>query len=75
MEASTVLESLISGLTLGCIYAALGLGLYVVYAVTRVLNLAQGEFVMLGGMITLSLCATAFPSCSRARCSARPTSM
>jgi branched-chain amino acid transport system permease protein len=57
VEASTVLQSVISGLTLGCIYAALGLGLYVVYGVTRVLNLAQGEFVMLGGMITVSLCA------------------
>ena len=57
MDTSTVLQSLISGLTLGCIYAALGLGLYVVYGVTRVLNLAQGEFVMLGGMITVSLCS------------------
>ncbi len=61
MELSTVLQSLISGLTLGCIYAALGLGLYVVYGVTRVLNLAQGEFVMLGGMITVSLCAFGVP--------------
>ena len=61
MEASTVLQSLISGLTLGCIYAALGLGLYVVYGVTRVLNFAQGEFVMLGGMITVSLCGWGVP--------------
>jgi branched-chain amino acid transport system permease protein len=61
LEASTVLQSLISGLTLGCIYAALGLGLYVVYGVTRVLNFAQGEFVMLGGMITVSLCAWGVP--------------
>jgi branched-chain amino acid transport system permease protein len=61
VEASTVLQSVISGLTLGCIYAALGLGLYVVYGVTRVLNLAQGEFVMLGGMITVSLCAWGLP--------------
>lgn len=61
METSTALQSLISGLTLGCIYAALGLGLYVVYGVTRVLNLAQGEFVMLGGMLTVSLCAMGLP--------------
>jgi branched-chain amino acid transport system permease protein len=61
LEASTVLQSLISGLTLGCIYAALGLGLYVVYGVTRVLNFAQGEFVMLGGMITVSLCSWGVP--------------
>ncbi len=61
MEASTVLQSLISGLTLGCIYAALGLGLFVVYGVTRVLNLAQGEFVMLGGMLTVSFCSMGVP--------------
>ena len=61
MDTSTVLQSLISGLTLGCIYAALGLGLYVVYGVTRVLNFAQGEFVMLGGMITVSLSAWGVP--------------
>ena len=61
MEATTVLQSLISGLTLGCIYAALGLGLFVVYGVTRVLNLAQGEFVMLGGMLTVSFCAMGVP--------------
>ena len=52
---------MISGLTLGCIYAALGLGLFVVYGVTRVLNLAQGEFVMLGGMLTVSFCAMGVP--------------
>jgi len=61
LEVATVLQSLISGLTLGCIYAALGLGLYVVYGVTRVLNFAQGEFVMLGGMITVSMCARGAP--------------
>ena len=61
MEISTVLQSLISGLTLGCIYAALGLGLFVVYGVTRVLNLAQGEFVMLGGMLTVSFVSLNVP--------------
>ena len=61
MEVATVLQSLISGLTLGCIYAALGLGLFVVYGVTRVLNLAQGEFVMLGGMLTVSFVSMGVP--------------
>ena len=61
MDFSSVLQFLISGLTLGCIYAALGLGLFVVYGVTRVLNLAQGEFVMLGGMITVSFHAMGTP--------------
>jgi len=48
-------------LNLGCIYTALGLGFFIVYNVTRVLNLAQGEFVMLGGMLTVSLYTAGTP--------------
>jgi branched-chain amino acid transport system permease protein len=54
LEFSTALQIFISGINLGSIYTALGLGFFVVYSVTRVLNLAQGEFVMLGGMLTVS---------------------
>ena len=50
-----------SGLNLGSIYAALGLGFFVVYSVTSVLNLAQGEFVMLGGMLTVSFYTMGIP--------------
>jgi len=57
LDFSVVLQFLISGVNLGCIYAALGLGFFIVYGVTRVLNLAQGEFVMLGGMLTVSFYA------------------
>lgn len=48
-------------MNLGCIYTALGLGFFIVYNVTRVLNLAQGEFVMLGGMLTVSLYTAGIP--------------
>lgn len=48
-------------MSLGCIYAAIGLGFFVVYSVTRVLNLAQGEFVMLGGMLTVSFYTMGMP--------------
>ena len=61
MNPSALLQFLISGINLGCIYAAIGLGLFVVYSVTRVLNLAQGEFVMLGGMLTVSLLNIGMP--------------
>ena len=61
MNFSVALQILISGLNLGCIYAALGLGFFVVYSVTRVFNLAQGEFVMLGGMLTVSFYAMGIP--------------
>ena len=61
MEFSVVLQIFFSGLNLGSIYAALGLGFFVVYSVTRVLNLAQGEFVMLGGMLTVSFYTMGIP--------------
>lgn len=49
------LQFLISGLTIGSIYAIVALGFVTVYSVTKVINLAQGEFVMLGGMIMFTL--------------------
>ena len=61
MEFSVALQIFFSGLNLGSIYAALGLGFFVVYSVTRVLNLAQGEFVMLGGMLTVSFYTMGIP--------------
>ncbi len=61
MNFSVALQIFISGLNLGCIYAALGLGFFVIYSVTRVFNLAQGQFVMLGGMLTVSFYAMGIP--------------
>src|SRR3989338_11697937 len=47
-------QYLASGLVVGGAYALIGLGFVIVYNVTRIINFAQGEFVMLGalGMVT-----------------------
>jgi len=42
----------LSGLTTGGTYALIALGFSLVYNATGAINFAQGEFVMLGGMIT-----------------------
>jgi len=55
MSADQFLQYLISGLTIGSIYALVGLGFTIIYAVTRIINFAQGEFVMLGGMLSFYL--------------------
>jgi branched-chain amino acid transport system permease protein len=55
MTLSTALFLLVSGLTNGAIYALLGLGLVLIYNVTRVINIAQGEFVMLGALTAIGL--------------------
>ena len=48
------LQFSITGMTIGSIYAIVGLSFVLIYSVTKVINLAQGEFVMLGGMIMFS---------------------
>jgi branched-chain amino acid transport system permease protein len=52
---SETLQYIFSGLTIGGIYAIVAIGFNVIYSTTGVLNLAQGEFVMLGGMTAVSL--------------------
>ena len=55
MSADQFVQYLVSGVTQGSIYALVGLGFTIVYAVTSIINFAQGEFVMLGGMISFVL--------------------
>lgn len=49
---SEFLQFAFSGLTVGAIYALVALGFTLVYNASKVINFAQGEFVMLGGMTT-----------------------
>jgi len=44
------LQLLITGITVGSIYALVAIGFNIIYNATDVLNFSQGEFVMLGGM-------------------------
>ncbi|MCP4562434.1 MAG: branched-chain amino acid ABC transporter permease [Bosea sp.] len=47
-----LLQYLLSGVTVGAVYALVALGFTLIYNASDVVNFAQGEFVMLGGMIT-----------------------
>ncbi len=47
------LQFLFSGLTVGAVYALVALGFTLIYNASDVVNFAQGEFVMLGGMTTV----------------------
>ncbi|OPX25444.1 MAG: branched-chain amino acid ABC transporter permease [Candidatus Latescibacteria bacterium 4484_107] len=55
MPFSMLLQLLLSGITIGSIYAMVALGFNIIYNATGIINFAQGEFVMLGGMIAVSL--------------------
>jgi branched-chain amino acid transport system permease protein len=48
--SAQLLQCLFSGLTVGAIYALVALGFAIIYNASRVINFAQGEFVMIGGM-------------------------
>jgi branched-chain amino acid transport system permease protein len=55
------LQFLFSGLTVGAIYALVALGFTLIYNSSDVVNFAQGEFVMLGGMTTVFLSLAGVP--------------
>lgn len=59
--ASQLFQYLITGLTVGSIYAMVAIGFNIIYNVTEIINLAQGEFVMLGGLVMVSLHVMGLP--------------
>lgn len=48
-----LLQYTVSGLTIGVIYALVAIGYNIIYNVTEIINFAQGEFVMLGGLFAV----------------------
>src|SRR5208282_5302095 len=58
---SQFLQLLITSLTLGATYALAGIGFSIIYNASGVINFAQGEFIMLGGMFAAVLSAAGVP--------------
>jgi branched-chain amino acid transport system permease protein len=48
-------QYLVAGVTYGTIYAIVAIGFNIIYNATGIINFAQGEFVMLGGMTAVTL--------------------
>jgi branched-chain amino acid transport system permease protein len=55
------LQFAFSGLTVGAVYALVALGFTLIYNASDVINFAQGEFVMIGGLTTVFLAAAGIP--------------
>ncbi len=53
-----IIQYLLSGLSTGAIYALIGVGFAIIYNSTGIINFAQGEFVMLGGMLSVLFLTT-----------------
>ncbi len=48
-------QLVVAGLTVGSGYALVALGIHIILRATRVINFAQGEFVILGGLLAFSI--------------------
>ncbi len=48
MDLTTILQALVTGVLMAGIYALVAIGLTLIFGVVRIVNFAQGEFVMLG---------------------------
>ncbi len=56
MDFETYIPQLLfSGITIGAIYALVGLGFVTISRASQIINFAQGDFVMLGGVLTFFL--------------------
>ena len=51
----SIIQSLISGIVVGSIYALIALGFVLIYKSTAVINFAQGELLMFGAYLCLTL--------------------
>ena len=52
------LQLVLNGLVVGSIYSLVALGFVVIYKSTSILNFAQGEFLMLGAYVCLTITVT-----------------
>ncbi len=49
-----LLQLLVAGVSLGCVYALVALGFVLIYKATETVNFAQGDLMMLGGFFALT---------------------
>jgi len=57
MPFDQILQYFLAGITEGAIYAVIAIGFNIIYNTTGIINFAQGEFLVLGGMIAVTLSA------------------
>lgn len=52
-----VVQTVITGISMGCVYGLVALGFVLIFKATEVINFAQGELLMLGAFISYTLIA------------------
>lgn len=61
MSQAEILQFLITGITVGFTYALIAIGFSIIYNASDVVNFAQGEFVMMGALSTITLHSKGIP--------------
>ncbi len=49
-----VLQLLVSGISLGCVYGLIALGFVLIYKATEMVNFAQGDMMMIGAFVAFT---------------------
>lgn len=60
-ELGNYVQLILAGISTGSIYVLIALGIVMIYSVTGIVNLAQGEFAMLGAMLAVTYHGWHFP--------------
>lgn len=58
---SDLLQLAFSGLSIGAVYALIAVGFVAIFTVSEVINLAQGEFAALAGLVAISAAGNGLP--------------
>jgi len=53
--ANEIFQTVLSGISIGCIYALVALGFVLIFKATEIINFAQGEMMVIGAFIALTL--------------------
>jgi branched-subunit amino acid ABC-type transport system permease component len=61
LDGAALAQFLLTGLTTGCAYALVALAIVLMFNVSGVVNLAQGEYGALGGLLLASMSAMHLP--------------
>lgn len=62
MDWDVIPQFLAGGLAIGAVYGLIGVGFSLIYNTSKVINFAQGEFVVYGGLATVSLTVAKLPT-------------
>lgn len=54
-QLSDILQTLVSGLVQGGLYAMIAMGFTIIFSATDIVNFAHGEFVMIGALVSYTL--------------------